>query len=38
MGPPKLTEKKVIYIIRAKKRGESYKQISRDLKLNITTV
>jgi len=38
MGSPKLTERKIRYIIRAKRNGQSYKQISTDLKLSISTI
>ncbi len=38
MGSQKLTERKIRYIIRAKKNGQSYKQISTDLKLSISTI
>ena len=34
----KLTEKKIRYIIRAKKRGESTKRISEDMKLSPSSV
>ncbi|MGC8496456.1 MAG: hypothetical protein ACP5NL_00415 [Thermoplasmata archaeon] len=32
MSSLKLTERKIRYIVRAKKKGQSYKQISTDLK------
>jgi len=38
MVPLKLRERKARYIIRAKKGGESYKHISRDLKLSISLI
>ncbi|MGC8630054.1 MAG: hypothetical protein ACP5T1_03560 [Thermoplasmata archaeon] len=34
----KLTERKIGYIVRAKKKGQSYKQISTDLKISISTI
>jgi transposase len=37
-GSQKLTERKIRYIIRAEKNGQSYKQITTDLKLSISTI
>ncbi len=34
----KLNKRKINYIIRAKSKGQSYKQIARDLKISIATV
>ncbi|MGC8497681.1 MAG: hypothetical protein ACP5NL_06780 [Thermoplasmata archaeon] len=38
MSSLKLTERKIRYIVRAKKKGQSYKQISTDLKISISTI
>jgi len=38
MGSPKLNKRKINYIIRAKTKGQSYRQIARDLKISVSTV
>ncbi|MGC8630703.1 MAG: hypothetical protein ACP5T1_06960 [Thermoplasmata archaeon] len=38
MSSLKLTERKIRYIVRVKKKGQSYKQISTDLKISISTI
>ncbi len=38
MGCAKLNKRKINYIIRAKTKGQSYKQIARDLKISVSTV
>ncbi len=38
MGRAKLNKRKINYIIRAKRKGQSYKQIARDLKISVSTV
>ncbi|MGC8620062.1 MAG: hypothetical protein ACP5LA_06135 [Thermoplasmata archaeon] len=38
MGSSKFSERKIRYIIRAKKNDQSYKQISTELKLSISSI